>query len=126
MVFLKFIFRDSNGGECKVSVNETTGLPLQDNCYMDPILTQNTDNVDIKSSLMFSPEIAHVSILKLAQGVRLENVTLKLTRDIQGYFCDYVNTKLHNPSAPNKQNAFCDGKSIMAVIRESPDFQHIQ
>ena len=90
-------YRDiANGGTCQF--DPETNLP-DANCAFFP----NSDNDDIKSSMMAAPFLKSVD-----------------------HFCEDTETTYHHDIyKPNKHNFMCNQKSTWDIVMESPDFQGV-
>ena len=92
----------SPGHHCTPSTSNSTGMPDSVEalrCFPIPV-----PNNSFESSLMYSHSVANVT--KFCS-------TAKSSQDVH----------THNAVAPNKQNILCDGRDVMSVIKEHPDFK---
>ncbi|XP_064470872.1 calcium-activated chloride channel regulator 1-like [Ornithodoros turicata] len=89
---IKFFPATASGDKCKLYDD----CKVSDDCipYLDP-----SQALSAQSSIMFMPP--------------MENI---------GHFCEAKGPRRHNPTAPNKQNAICKGKSAWEVISSNDDF----
>lgn len=99
--------KNIQGSNCRLTINNQTGLPQDENCL--PLIKWD-NQTDIKSSLMYQSKIPSVKSF-CGESKFADN------EQQQGH------KHLHNYSARNKQNLLCDEQDVWSVIKSHKDFQ---